>query len=263
MRILVGVLYSGEPQYERCIAAIAAQQHTDWELLEIKNQPNREAHQQLFDTFNRRAKEFDLFVKIDADMELCRNDFFTALVDYFEQHPQIKHLTMKVDDYFTGRLIWGLNAFRSSVTFAQNDRVYTDMAVNLESSQRAHLRRHPQLVPAAKHSYDPTAFQAFYFGCHKAIKVMHRQSRSHWRNINRLLLTGIKKRDKRLLIAYAGAAIAFERDLQPDCLDHDNGTLQSVFTDLQHKDKRFWFSGLLRHFRIIRAGRSRFLSNTR
>jgi hypothetical protein len=92
---------------------------------------------------------------------------------------------------------------------------------------------------------------------------MHRQSRSHWRNINRLLLTGIKKRDKRLLIAYAGAAIAFERDLQPDCLDHDNGTLQSVFTDLQHKDKRFWFSGLLRHFRIIRAGRSRFLSNTR
>lgn len=260
MRILVGVLYSGEPQFQDCIAAIKTQTHQDWDYFVIENLPNREAHQKLFSTFNERANEFDLFVKIDADMELCNNDFFTALIDYFEDNPHIEHVSMKVDDFYTAKLIWGMNAFRSSVRFGVNDEVYTDKAIDIPRQKRSHLKRHSILVPAARHAYSPSEYQAFYFGCHKAVKVMARQSRSHMRNIRRLLFSAILKRDKRHLIAYAGAAIAFEQRLDAVSLDHANGTVENIFEQLKNHDHLFWLKNLYRHNRIVTQARKEYLA---
>lgn len=259
MKILIGILYSGEPQYARCKASIAAQSYGNWDLLEIHDQPNREAHQQLFDGFGAAAQEFDLFVKIDADMELCRSDFLDALVGYFEEHQNIEHLSIKVDDFFTARLIWGLNAFRSSVQFTRNDQVYTDKAVEVEPHARALLRRHPVLVPAALHAYDPTEYQAFYFGCHKAVKVMHRQSHSHFRNIQRLPWAGLLKRDHRHLIAHAGAALAFQHHLEPACLDRDDQTLPALFDEWKGESGRLRPGRLLANRRVISQARRQFL----
>lgn len=262
MKILVGILYSGEPQYNRCLAAIEAQTLKDWEIFEIRNLPNREAHQQLFNTFSTREQDFDLFIKIDADMELIHSNFFKELSDYFRQHTDIEHLSLKVDDFFTGRLIWGLNTFRSTVQFTENDEVYTDKALQIDTSRKAQLKRHPTLVPAAFHSYSPTTYQAFYFGCHKAIKVMHRQSHAHMRNIHRLLSTSVKKWDHRHLIAYAGAAMAFEKSFDPECLDHNNGKLKSLFEDLEANNPGFWAINLFRHIRIVRQARKQFLDGS-
>jgi len=251
VRILVGVLFSGESQYEACITAINEQTYRSWELFEVRNLPNRDAHQKLFNTFQERASEFDLFVKIDADMELCSADFFANLIEYTEQNPSAELITIKVDDFFTGRLVWGLNVYRSSIKFGENDEIYTDKFFDTERKPKIiHLKSHSTLVPAARHCFNPSGYQSFYFGCHKAIKVLHRQSRSHMRNIRSLLWTAMRKRDHRHLIAYAGAATTFERNLGPECLDHGNRTLETLYDQLVEEDKQFWRKELIGYFRI-------------
>lgn len=260
MKFLIGILYCGESQYEACRAAIETQTHTDWDVFEVKNLPNHEAHQTLFRTFSDRSDEFDVFVKIDADMELCHKDFLKELMMYFTHHAQIDHVSMKVDDFFTARLIWGLNAFRASVVFSNGDEVYTDKAAQVEAHRRALLKRHKTLVPAAHHGFDPSDYQSFYFGCHKAVKVMHRQSRSHMRNIRRLPLAALWRRDRRPLLAYAGAAMAFEQMIKPDALDHDNNRVRTMFDSLEQYEGGHWIAGILRDRAIIRQAQTQYLS---
>lgn len=259
MKCLIGVLYSGESQFESCKASIRMQSHTDWELIEVKHLPNKEAHSALFSQFMSHAESVDIFVKIDADMVLCHADFLKTLCEYFTTHTHIDHVTMKVDDFFTGRLIWGLNAFRSSVVFEDNDDVYTDKAAIVRPDAISQIRQHKILVPAALHAFDPSDYQAFYFGCHKAVKVMHRQSRSHMRNIRRLPMAAVKRRDKRPLLAYSGAAMAFERQLQPGTLDHGNTEIDGMFRAFAESSANRGVAGLLRNWRTIVAAKSRYL----
>lgn len=259
MKFLIGILYCGESQYEACKAAIEAQSHTDWELFEVKDLPNHEAHQTLFQTFSDNSSKFDAFVKIDADMELCHNDFLKELALYFTSHASIDQVTMKVDDFFTGRLIWGLNAFRSSVVFSNSDEVYTDKAAQVEEGRFAHLKRHKTLVPAAWHGFNPTDYQAFYFGCHKAVKVMHRQSRSHMRNIRRLPFAALKRLDTRPLLAYAGAAVAFKNEINPDALDHDKSEIRALFNSVMQTRRGRQILDIEQYRKIIRKAQTRYL----
>lgn len=258
MKCLIGILYSGESQFDACKAAIHSQSHTDWDMFEVSHLPKKEAHQTLFSTFSDNASKFDFFVKIDADMQLCHTGFLTALSHYFATHSDIDQVTMKVDDFYTARHIWGLNSFRSSVTFAENDAVYTDKAAQVEDHRIVRLKRHKALVPAALHGYNPSEYQAFYFGCHKAIKVMHRQSRSHMRNIRRLPMAALKIRDRRPLIAFAGAAMTFERNLEPGCLDHNNKELHEIFTQSLPAGAKL-LGSLPHYINVVNASRSRFL----
>ncbi len=260
MRFLIGILYCGESQYEACKSAIDSQSHTDWEVFEVKDLPNHEAHQTLFKTFSDNSEEFDAFVKVDADMEFCHNDFLKELAAYFAAHSQIDHVTMKVDDFFTGRLIWGLNAFRSTVVFSDSDSVYTDKAAQVEQGRYAQLKRHKTLVPAAKHGFNPSEYQSFYFGCHKAVKVMHRQSRSHMRNIRRLPWSAFKRFDRRPLLAYAGAAVAFSNKIEPEALDHDKNQVRGLFNTTVKARGRRWLSDVWKYRASIRQAQARYLS---
>jgi hypothetical protein len=260
MKCLIGILYSGESQLEACKAAIANQTHTAWDIIQISDLPKKQAHEALYDAFNKHADKVDLFVKIDADMELYRNDFLEELTRYFAQNPNTEQLTMKVDDFYTARNIWGLNVFRSSVVFIENDAVYTDKAVRINEDKIKRLKRHKTLVPAARHGYDPTDYHSFYFGCHKAVKVMHRKSRSHMRNIRRLPLAASLQRDNRPLIAYAGAAIAFEKQFEPDWLDRDNGKLQTLF-DTLYPSGKFSITDLLKHYKMVSKSAKMYLSD--
>ena len=255
MNCLIGILHCGESQYDACRAAIASQSHKNWDVFVVKDLPNVQAHQVLFKTFADNADQFDLFVKVDADMELYHEDFLKELTHFFATESDIDYLAMKVDDFFTARFIWGLNAFRSSVVFAEIDEVYTDKAAQVEQNRRARLKRHKTLVPAARHGFDPTDYHAFYFGCHKAVTVMHRQSRSHMRNIRRLPWAALQRWDRRPLLAYAGAAIAFERQMLPAELDHDSGKVRVLFDDLMRSKGNV---GLLQSWRyrsaVVKAG---------
>jgi hypothetical protein len=105
MRILVGTLYSGENEFEECLAAIHSQIGVDFEQLIIENKPELEAHRLLFTSFLERAAEFDLLVKVDADTVLGSPELFGRISDRFEAEPTLEVLSIGLQDFFTGKLI--------------------------------------------------------------------------------------------------------------------------------------------------------------
>jgi hypothetical protein len=115
MKLLVGVLHTIENEFEECLAAIRRQTHTAVDVFVIEKLRNREAHERLYRTFMERAGEFDVFVKVDADMVLCRDDFFAGVARVFRESPDVDRLYVAVDDFFTQKLIMGLNCYRNTV----------------------------------------------------------------------------------------------------------------------------------------------------
>lgn len=186
MKILVGILYSIENEFEECKRAIEEQQQTDFEYFTIEKLPNLEAHNKLYQTFMSRAAEFDLFVKVDADMVLCRNTFFKEVADEMNQHQKTNHLEIGVWDYFTQQLIGALNIFRNNVVWSLSP---SDIFVDIQSNTRGsktYMNMDGHLAPAAYHCPNPSRFQSFHYGLHKAAKLIQTNSKDKWRRKSRV-----------------------------------------------------------------------------
>ena len=108
MRAFVGTLYSGENELEECLASIRMQTLTNYEHQVIRNLPNALAHRTLFQTFLDRSKEFDILIKVDADMVLCSDRLFENIVQKMIENPEIEVFAIAVQDFFTGVFINGL-----------------------------------------------------------------------------------------------------------------------------------------------------------
>jgi hypothetical protein len=215
MRICVGTLYSGEREYDRCCASIRRQTHTAADHFVIRDLPNREAHQALYRGFEQRSKSNDLFVKIDADMVLRRDEFFADLVAWFGEHPGIDELEIAVQDFFTDRLIFGLHVFRRGVEWpSQDETLFVDRSPVHPS--RRHLDS-DHLAPAADHCPDPSPIQAFHYGVHKALKVLQPGceefsrgfARFHWENLAEVRKHHQRNPDPRLAQVMLGAELTF------------------------------------------------------
>ena len=115
MRILVGTLYCGEQEFDDSVASVKGQTHPPAEHLVIERQPKRLGHEQLFGTFMQRRDDFDLLVKVDADMVLCRHELFAGIVERFRADDSMVVLSIKVHDYFTDRPASGLNCYRNTL----------------------------------------------------------------------------------------------------------------------------------------------------
>ena len=135
----------------------------------ISNQPEFHAHNQLWNAWGRAKAGYDLFVKIDGDTVLLRP---TALAEIFAlfANPSVTGAQILLHDYFTDRLIAGLNAFSPVVTFRQSSRrLFADHAdgnhnVVLKGEAVKHL------APIGWHCTHPHPRQAFHFGLHRALK---------------------------------------------------------------------------------------------
>ncbi len=68
MKILIGILYCIENERDACVKSIEAQTHRDFDYFIVENLPKKEAHHQLYTRFAASATEYDIFVKLDADM---------------------------------------------------------------------------------------------------------------------------------------------------------------------------------------------------
>ncbi len=150
MRILVGTLYSGENEFEECQAAIHSQIGVDFEQLIIENKPELEAHRLLFTSFLERAAEFDLLVKVDADTVLGSPELFGRISDRFEAEPTLEVLSIGLQDFFTGKLINGLQTYRNTTRWnLEKDTVFPD--IPLLDLNRYHYDV-SELAPAGMHS---------------------------------------------------------------------------------------------------------------
>lgn len=169
-KFLVLTLYSGENEFDACQKSVADQLHVDVEQVAFKGLGNLEAHRRLYSEIMARAPEFDLFLKLDADMVLSRNTALYEIAEFFAARPELDHLETEVNDHFTGAKIFGVHVFSPRVTWQidTHDPLFVDPEPTCPGSR---ARSPSELDIFVEHAPDPGPYQAFHFGFHRALKA--------------------------------------------------------------------------------------------
>lgn len=236
MNLFVGTLYTIENEVRDCLESIENQTYRKFKLFIFENLPKKAAHQTLYQSFMDKADQFDLLVKIDADMVLVRNDLFEKIVEKFQTNPGIKELEIAVHDFFSDQLLWGLHAYRNNVRWERGEEdLFTDKSpVHPDDRQ---YDDH-ELAPAAYHCPNPSPFQAFHYGVHKALKTIQPGRRAvntdfryfHWNNLERVGRNFSKTLDRRVGFAVLGAELTFRGRINTEHLDYENPFLHALFS---------------------------------
>lgn len=241
MRILIGILYCIENELDRCIESIRMQDHKDFDYFVVSKMKNKAAHDFLYGKFMASAQDYDVFIKIDADMVLLRPTFFSEVIDALKQYPDKDHFHIGLWDFFTDRMIGALQVFRSNVRWKRNDeKIFVDVVVQ-SSRKTSFYNSTGPLSPAAIHCPDPGAFQAFHFGLHKAVKVLQtdadakiakvfEHAENAWQLFRRWRADG---QDLRLLLAWHGFAWAVDRRAGSAQVDFDHPESQQACERLE------------------------------
>ena len=235
MRILVGTLYTIENEFAECCASIKAQTHQNFEHLVIQGLPNKEAHDTLYRSFEQRSAEFDLMIKVDADMVLENRCLFEKIVCRFEADPQLNWLCLQVHDFYCNRLIWGLNIFRNTIRWLyRTEALFVDHNVDPASVTKRQLSD-PELTPAAVHCKNPGLFQAFHFGFHRGQKCAQpgrfiaKREVLQWKLFRDVLVHYRQTRDGRLARALAGFELALAGRFDDSVVSFENPFLHDLF----------------------------------
>jgi hypothetical protein len=136
----------------------------------IKNLPELEAHNKLFDMWEKNKREYELFIKIDADTILHNEYCVSKILNEFKKNDNITGMQVKLLDYFTNNLINGLNCFNKNVLFnTGKDKLFCD---RVDSNHKIHLKNKEteHLLPIGYHCKYPNDLQSFHFGLHRFLK---------------------------------------------------------------------------------------------
>ena len=183
--VLVGVLSAGEPSLEKALDGIRAQDSVSVEIIRIADRPKREAHQLLYSTFSERTADVDLLVKVDADMELVHPRVFAAIGEVLDHDTSIDLVSLAVDDWLSGRQIWGLNAWRGGVRWSgKPPELFTDQATNTAREATPLLKAG---FPLVLHAVEPSAAQSLRYGSHRALKAASHGTPRHLNALERLV----------------------------------------------------------------------------
>lgn len=236
-RILVLTLASGENEFAECRRSVGVQVGVSTEHVLFEEMENAEAHAALYRTIMDRADEADLFLKLDADMVLADEGVLERIAGYFERDPELDHLVLGVEDWFTDSTIIGVHAFSSRVRwrpdasglFTDPDPVFPGRKLVVERP----------LPPVVHHGPDPSPFQAFFFGVHRAMKASqrpfawhHRQlfgARANWQMLVRLWRHAQKDPDPRLGLALWGADLVLRGRLPASAVNRSDPALVGAF----------------------------------
>ena len=227
----------GERERDKAIASLQAQQLRDWDFFEIKDKPNAQAHAELYRTFTRNAPAYGFFLKLDADMVLRSDSALTTLKALFGSSG-IDQVMSDVNDWPSGLLIPGMQAFSNRVTWPENhDPLMVDTTPSV-SGKRIRVSKDP--APLADHMPDPSELQAFRYGIHRALKAIQpdraikkpARGQLHW-----AILKGIWQRyraggDDRRLYSLLGADIVLgesEFDRKQLLENYAGGYVEHIF----------------------------------
>lgn len=208
-------LFSGENELSDCEAALKSQTHTRWEHKIFRHLGNVEAHQTLYHCIMDAANEFDLFVKLDADMVFTRRESLADLVAEFEANQNMDHAVFAVHDWATDRPTMGLHAFSNRVNWPANDEsLFVDPRPQIPGERRLYWETP---APIATHMHDPTAEQAWLFGYHRALKIVQRgrlrknieQAETQWAVLENVWEAYKSAGDPRRAAVLLGAEAAF------------------------------------------------------
>jgi len=236
MRIFVGTLYAGENELEECVDSINRQKGATFEHVIFKNLGNKEAANTLYKTFMERSGEFDLLVKVDADIVLVDDHLFSNISQKFRENDWLDLLEIRVHDFYSDQLIWGLPSYRSTVKWTPaQENLFVDDFPPVPKNHR--ISDCKELAPAGIHCKNPSPLQAFHYGVYKGLKVIQPEigekviskTHSNWEKIERTYAHFKRKRDTRLGFAVLGAELALKGKFQADHLDYSNPYMKQVF----------------------------------
>lgn len=168
-RILVLMMYSGENEFAESKAILVRQSYQHHELVTIVNLPNRDAHHRLYQTIMDKAAEFDLFLKLDADMVLSSENALAQIMQVFGENPETDHVIFAVKDFIPDKLSFGLHAFSNRVKWdLSGEGLFVDPNPTYPGAKKIIWDEMPPLVI---HAPNPLPYHAFHFGVHRALKA--------------------------------------------------------------------------------------------
>ncbi len=229
LKILIGTMYSGEREFDECVEALKDQKYCYRSHFVIEHLPEDAAHNQLYKRFMHHSGEYDLFLKLDADMVLSDRDKVGAAVSLFEQSPRLDHAVFSVQNWMTSSPIIGIHMYRSRVRWAQpGGEPGTETPPDLQGQRRHFTRGHPS--PLAHHSPNPGPAQAFRYGLRCALKafqigspgVRPVQAITHWRLLRRLWRHFDLVRDPRLGLALMAVEHALTHEVSTEFCNYTN-----------------------------------------
>ena len=119
-KVFIGTMYCGEGDFHMCKQSIKNQKNVIIEHFIVENLPEKLAHDTLFAKWNEVKKDFNLFVKVDADTVLNGEEIVRNIYDFMQNDLNITSVQVPIYDYFTDSLIAGLNCFTPTVLFNTN-----------------------------------------------------------------------------------------------------------------------------------------------
>ena len=213
------MLAAGENERDQAIAALHAQSYKDYEFFLLENLPNKAAHEKLYSRFMASADQFDVFLKLDADMVLVRDSALAEVANFFTDNPNVELLFFELVDWYSDSLIPGMTITRSTARWPlHSDPLLVDSFIKITGKNVYVSDRQASL---AIHSPDPSPLQAFRFGVHRAMKAiqddrkpekkMLEKANSQWSILNKTWLNFRKTRDRRIGLGIAGAELVLSR----------------------------------------------------
>lgn len=237
MKILVGVMHCIENEFYQCLEAINNQTLPAFEHFIISQLPNKVAHDKLYQTFMNKAKDVDLFIKVDADMVISRPTFFQECADKFNRDVGLEHLQIALDDWMTKRRIFGLHVYRSTHKW---QRISESIFVDMVDQPHQVTNDTSDLAPAAIHCPDPSPFQAYHYGLHKGVKFVQKDRPKkhlpwqviHWNHFENLERQFFLERERRHGLAVLGFHDAIINRWGPTEVDFNSEQPLKRFTKL-------------------------------
>ena len=238
MNILIGILHCGENEYQSCVKAIEGQSCANWNHFVLRDLPKAEAHNALYSRFMEGSKEYDLFLKLDADMVIQSPDFFQRISDHFTSHPDLDELQIPVYDHFTQREVFGQITYRSTVKWNVQERnvLFTDYGARSSRKEK----NMTDFKGDIHHCPNPSDHQSWHFGMHKATKFTqldfpaksynYSAGMVHWDNIMHIFAAAHGAQQSKMhSAAIAGAIAALKSKLRARHIDYSDNESKKLF----------------------------------
>ena len=236
MKIYVGTLYSGENEFEECVAAIRSQTYKNFDHYVFKDLPNKEAHMTLFKSFLERSEEYDVLFKVDADTVLSYDTLFEKIVYKLQTNDWLDVYSIAVYDFFCGQLLnAGFAVYRNTVRWNfEKETMFVDIP---EGSPNRYLYDVTELAPAGIHCKNPSPYHAFHYGVHRGLKSIQKiHSTHHWALLEKTWENFQKTGDTRIGLAVLGAELVYNGKFEKSDVDYTNPKLKTILEKYQSLD---------------------------
>jgi len=169
LRVLILTLYSGESDFSDCVDAVANQDYPLKTHEVIRLLPNKEAHDSVYRKIEEERDNYDVFVKLDADMVFLDWGALGRIVSQFQASSDLDHAIFTVRDWLSQKEIFGLHAFSNRVYWQlSDDPLFVDPSPS-RPGRKIFFSGPPS--PIADHCPNPGLEEAYVVGRHRAMKI--------------------------------------------------------------------------------------------